>query len=71
MIIKIGKIIDINQDLIALTQAEIETYIISLYGLPLNKRLMLEEDFSLVSVIFEYGDIDINLIEGYFNWIEK
>lgn len=71
MIIKIGKIIDINQDLIALTQAEIETYIISLYGLPLNKRLILEEDFSLVSVIFEYGyDIDINLIEGYFNWIE-
>jgi hypothetical protein len=66
MILKVSKKIDIiNQDLIAISVNEIEWYITGLYGNPVNKNQLLEEDLSMISVIFEYDYVDTSLIEGY------
>ena len=66
MILKVSKNLDIiKQDVIAISVNEIEEYILGLFGNPINKTQLLQEQLGLISVIFEYDYVDTSLIEGY------
>jgi len=66
MTVKVSKTLEvINQDIINAYIEEIRNYIFSIYG-PTHNMPLLQEDLSLISVIFEYDyDVDINLIKDY------